>query len=104
MKKGLWFILDERKETKITTVRKNVYNGFGRIMDVPVRIEQDSFCSDFKSSDLGDLFISMGEALKHENKYIKNLELESRLGHTPCGKGMQFFVKLQFDEVEEELK
>lgn len=99
MKKGIGFQLNEKTYITDVVVEKGIYNGFGKMVSLPSKIEKQRVLDNFSPVELGDLFIEMGLKLKRLNKDITNLELNSRFIENPYTMGRKFNVELLYDEV-----
>lgn len=100
MRKSICFIITEKKQIKDVVIEDGIYNGFGKMVSLPPRIEKRIFADNFNSNELGDLFVKMGYVLKQLGKDITNIELKSRFSDSITDVGKTFIVELQYDEVE----
>lgn len=100
MRKAIGFRLNEQKKIKEVVIENGVYNGFGKMVSLPSKIEKHIFSDNFNSNELGNLFAEMGYKLNRLGKDITNIELKSKFVDNLEDVGKVFMVELQYDEVE----
>ena len=100
MRKAIGFRLNEQRKLKEVVIEKGVYNGFGKMISLPSKIEKHVFSDNFNSNELGNAFIEMGYMLKRLGKDITNIELKSKFVDNLEDIGKTFMVELLYDEVE----
>ena len=100
MRKSIGFKIKEKKQIKDVVIENGMYNGFGKMVSLPPRIEKQIFADNFNSNELGDLFVKMGYMLKQLGKDITNIELKSKFSDSISDVGKVFMVELLYDEVE----
>jgi len=101
MRKAIGFRLDEGKIEKTVVMESYTIKHSGFHIVEPRRVFEKKFPDDFRSKDLGDLFIQLGQELKKEIFDITNLEIISRYRYNLEDVGMTFEVELQYDVVED---
>ena len=99
MTKRITFTCDEKIEKELITVKQGIYNGFGKMVNLPPRQEYRFHEHNFDTKELGDSFIKMGELLKQETSEIKNMTLNYALINNPANMGKQFMVMLSYEIV-----
>lgn len=101
MRKAIGFRLDEEKIEKTVVIESYTIKHSGFHIVEPRRVFEKKFPDDFRSKDLGDLFIQLGNKLKEEKLDITNLEIISRFHNNINDVGRTFEVELQYDVVED---
>ena len=103
MRKAIRFTAHEKIEKSKVVVEQGIYNGFGRMYELPSKIEIKSSTENFDAFELGGMFIQLGETLKAESFKITNLNIKSWFEESNIQMGKRFMVELSYDTVEETL-
>jgi hypothetical protein len=104
MRKAIKFSCDEKIEKKRIMVENGIYNGFGKMIDLPPTTDIELLKQNFDTKELGDLFIDLGNELKKEELNITDISIDYSFEENPVSMGKRFMVALYYDTVDVEEK
>lgn len=85
-------------------VENGIYNGFGKMIDLPPIPDTEFLKQNFDTKELGDLFIDLGNELKKEVLNITDISIDYSFEENPVSMGKRFVVALYYDTVDVEEK
>lgn len=100
MIKTLQFRINEEVSKDYKIVEHGIYNGFGKMIDLPSTKELVLKEVGFNVEELGKSFIQIGEKIREERANIKTLTLNAFERPRVDNRGREFVFDL-FYEVEE---
>ena len=100
MRKVIKFGCDEKIEKERIIVEHGIYNGFGKMIDLPSTTDIKFLKEHFDTKELGDLFIEMGNELKKETSNITDISINYSFEENPISMGKRFMVALYYETVE----
>lgn len=98
--KGIGFRLNEQTVVEEVFIEQGVYNGFGKIRDLPSIRELRRKPIGFSSKDLGKLFVEIGTKLQSMNDDIKIIRIETSLRENPIDMGKHLLFEMTYREIE----
>ena len=104
MRKVIKFKCDEKIEKKRIMVENGIYNGFGKMIDLPPIPDIELLKQNFDTKELGDLFIDLGNELKKEVLNITDISIDYSFEENPVSMGKRFVVALYYETVDVEAK
>lgn len=104
MRKVIKFSCDEKIEKKRILVENGIYNGFGKMIDLPPTTDIEFLKQNFDTKEVGDLFIDIGNELKKEALNITNISIDYSFEENPVSMGKRFMVALYYETVDVEKK
>ena len=102
MSKAITCVCFEEIEKEEYVIEHGIYNGFGKILDLPSTKEIKSIKNNFNPIELGDIFINIGNTLKQEQYNITNISLKSILEENHANIGKMLNIVLTYDTKEKE--
>lgn len=98
--KVIGFTLNEQKDVKEAIMNQGIYNGFGKILDLPsIRYVMET-TTGFDPKELGDLFIEMGTKLKTIRCNITDIETVFVLKESEYDMGQELVLEMAYKEIE----
>ena len=98
MKKVIDFRIAEVIDKKKVLVSNDITNSFGSVFQhLTPTISTEFLKREFDPNELGDCFIQVGEALKKERYYIKDIELKSEIRERIDAYGKEFILALVYE-------
>lgn len=95
--KGITFRLEEEIERVNESVEQGIYNGFGKMVNLPPKINIKLVNHGFNVKELANCFIELGEMLLQENGYIENIQLTGEVRPSARDILKEFQVKFVYD-------
>src|SRR5690554_1301836 len=94
------FTLNEQKDVKEAVMNQGVYNGFGKILDLPsIRYVMET-TTGFDPKELGDLFTEMGTKLKTISCNITDIETTFVLRESEYDMGQELVLEMAYKELD----
>lgn len=94
------FTLNEQKDVKEAVMKQGLYNGFGKIYDLPsIRYVMETTAG-FDPKELGDLFIEMGTKLKTISCNITDIETTFVLRESEYDMGQELVLEMAYKELD----
>ena len=96
--KGIGFRLNEQTVKEEYLMKQGVYNGFGKIRDLPSIKYQNRKTVGFSSKELGELFVEIGTKLQSVNDDINIIRIETILIENQKDMGKQLIFEMIYKE------
>ena len=100
MIKAIGFSCAEEIKKETVVIEHGIYNGFGKMIDLPSTCEMKFSTINFEPRKLGKLFIDMGVRISGESSNIKIIELKSELSPRVNDIGTEFIITLFYETTE----
>lgn len=99
------FRIAEVVDRKKVLIPHAIKNGFGHVFQqLPPTIETDFIEKDFNPKELGDSLVEMGEMLRQQSYYIKDIELKSEVREQMDDIGKELLVTIIYELTDKEIE
>lgn len=98
--KIIGFTLNEQTDVKEAIMKQGLYNGFGKIYDLPsIKYVMETKIG-FSPKELGELFIEMGTKLKTISCNITDIKTAFVLRESEYDMGQELVLEMTYKELE----